>query len=114
MGWFDRLRPRRRSPPGLLPETRWLVKQSQDEILVTDPEGNEHALGLADLTDVAIETNDNGPWGADVWWLLFGEDDRLATTFPQGATGDSECVGRLVAPPGFDHAPRPALRRPGA
>jgi hypothetical protein len=50
-----------------------------------------------------IETNDSGPFGADIWWLLFGADDRLACAFPQGAAGEKAAVDRLLGLPGFDH-----------
>ena len=55
-----------------------------------------------------IETNDSGPFGADVWWLLFGADDRIAVAFPQGATGE-QAGDRLadraagLRPRGDDH-----------
>jgi hypothetical protein len=39
---------------------------------------------------VAIETNDSGPWGADVWWLIEGSQARC--TYPGGATGDIEAL----------------------
>jgi hypothetical protein len=44
------------------------------------------------MAGVAFETNDTGPWGADVWWLLFGSDEQLAGVFPQGATGESSAL----------------------
>ena len=40
---------------------------------------------------------------ADVWWLLFGADDRIAVAFPQGASGEQEAIDWLIALPGFDH-----------
>jgi hypothetical protein len=39
---------------------------------------------------VAIETNDSGPWGADVWWLIEGNQSRCA--YPGGATGDIDAL----------------------
>jgi len=56
-----------------------------------------------DLSGVAIQTNDTGPWGADVWWLLFGCNDQLSCAFPQGATGESALIDYLFALPSFDH-----------
>jgi hypothetical protein len=55
------------------------------------------------MAGVAFETNDTGPWGADVWWLLFGSDEQLAGVFPQGATGESSALDYLMILPGFDH-----------
>jgi len=60
-------------------------------------------LRKIDLGGVIIETNDSGPWGADVWWLLFGSDDKVAVAFPQGASGEKAVVDYLIALPGFDH-----------
>jgi hypothetical protein len=44
---------------------------------------------------VVIETNDSGPWGADVWWLLEGEGTRCV--YPHGATGDPEVLEEYMA-----------------
>ena len=60
-------------------------------------------LALAELNGVMIETNDSGPFGADVWWLLFGADDRVAVAFPQGAAGEQAAIDWLAGLPGFDH-----------
>ena len=99
-GWLGKLRRRR---PGLWPESTWRVALSESDIRVTDGEGRESGLAKAALCGVVIETNDSGPWGADVWWLLFGADDMLACAYPQGATGEAEALAYLVALPGFDH-----------
>ena len=86
-GWF-----RKRTAPLQL-EASWIVAIEPAHIQVTDHEGHIEKLAKADLVGVAIETNDSGPWGADVWWLLFGTSDRLVCSFPQGATGESEALG---------------------
>lgn len=70
---------------------------------MTDEAGETRAVAKADLSGVAIETNDSGPWGADVWWLLFGAGDGLACASPMGATGEDSAVNHLAALPGFDH-----------
>ena len=56
-----------------------------------------------DLTSVAIETNDTGPGGADVWWLLF-RTGQTACAFPQGATGETVVLKLLMALPEFDQS----------
>lgn len=86
------------------PEARWTVTLGNGHVQVTDDRGEVKRLAMADLRCVAIETNDSGPWGADVWWLLFGADDRVACLYPQGATGDSAMLDYLCALPGFDFA----------
>jgi predicted tellurium resistance membrane protein TerC len=85
------------------PEARWTVALDEAAIHVTDPAGETAVLARADLSGVALETNDSGPWGADVWWLLFGADETVACAFPQGAGGEDALVAMLVALPGFDH-----------
>jgi hypothetical protein len=84
-------------------EASWTVDAVEGFISVTDPNGETHSVALAELGGVMIETNDSGPFGADVWWLLFGPDDRLACAFPQGASGEKEAVDLLVSLSGFDH-----------
>jgi hypothetical protein len=87
----------------LSPEKKWHVAIKGDLIGVTDDAGEGRSIALALLSGVAIETNDSGPWGADLWWLLFDKDDHLACQFPQGATGEQSVVDQLMALPGFDH-----------
>jgi hypothetical protein len=84
-------------------EADYIVGVEGDGISVADPNGEEKALPLAELSGVMIETNDSGPFGSDVWWLLFGADDRIAVTFPQGSTGEKAVIDWLIALPGFDH-----------
>lgn len=96
-GWWKK----RESP---FPEKKWHVTIEGDRIRVIDDAGESRSIALALLSGVAIETNDSGPWGADLWWLLFDEDDQLACAFPQGTTGEQCVVDRLMALPGFNHA----------
>jgi len=96
-GWF------RKKPVRLEPEGKWNLGLDAEAISVTDADGQVKSLALSNLAGVIIETNDSGPWGADVWWLLFGKDDRLACAFPQGATGEEAVVDYLSALPAFDH-----------
>ncbi|MFD2578104.1 hypothetical protein ACFSTD_04640 [Novosphingobium colocasiae] len=42
--------------------------------------------------------------GADLWWLLYSADKKLACAFPQGAAGETAMIEFLFALPGFDHA----------
>ncbi|MGE3692336.1 MAG: hypothetical protein AB7F98_13250 [Novosphingobium sp.] len=88
----------------LYPEARWQVVIDADTIRVIDADGNDRSVSKADISGVAIETNDSGPWGADVWWLIFGCDDSLACAYPQGATGEQAALDYLMALTGFDHS----------
>lgn len=97
-GWF------KKKPRSLQPESKWVITIDRGRITVRDEGGETRSVAKDDLFGVAIETNDSGPWGADVWWLLFDRDDRLACAFPQGATGEDAAIGYISALPAFDHA----------
>lgn len=98
LGWFKK-RPRQ-----LEPEHKWVVSVDDDLISVCDQSGLTKSVAKGDLSRVAIETNDSGPWGADVWWLLFDGCDQLICAFPQGATGEGAVVEYVCALPAFDYA----------
>jgi len=93
----------KKKPARLEPESRWVVTVEGDRINVRDEAGRIKYVATGDLSGVVVETNDTGPWGADVWWLLFDASDRVACAFPQGATGEKGVVDYLSALPGFDH-----------
>jgi hypothetical protein len=97
-GWLKR----KRQPARLDPESRWIVEADEHRIIVTDPAGETSSVEEGDLCAIAIETNDSGPWGADLWWLLFGAE-TLACAFPQGATGEQKMIDYLTALPSFNH-----------
>ena len=86
------------------PEAQFIVSFDGIEFLLRNPEGAVHCLKLADLGAVIVETNDTGPWGMDVWWVLLNQDGKLGLLYPQGATGESLVMDRLMALPGFDTA----------
>ena len=98
-GWLKKATPVR-----LEPEASWTVIVQDGAFKVTDHKGTMSVLPTDDLSGVAIETNDTGPWGTDVWWLLFGDRDQLACGFPQGATGEQEVIDYLMKLTGFDHS----------
>lgn len=71
---------------GLYPECLYHVSVENDVIQVKSPEGSVAAIAKNDIRELAIETNDSGPWDTDVWWEIktLSSDFR----FPQGATGE--------------------------
>ncbi|MGR4867143.1 hypothetical protein [Caulobacter sp. LARHSG274] len=95
---FGGLAPRRQAEP----EAAYIVSFDGTVIAVSDPDKQMHQLPISDLRGVIIETDDSGPWGADLWWLLFGADDRVAVAFPNGATDEQVVIDRLMELPGFD------------
>ena len=76
----------------LMIERAIVVRCDDDGIAAAYPDGLEK-IAWNDVDVVAIETNDSGPWGADVWWLLEGADKRCA--YPQCATGDDAALAEF-------------------
>ena len=99
MGLLDFLT--RKSKP-LQPEAAWRVDLTADAINVTDHTGKVRSVARNSLSGILIETNDSGPWGADVWWLMFDADDKMACAFPQGATGEKFAIDYFTQLEGFD------------
>jgi hypothetical protein len=91
VAWLKQKRQQRRD--ALMFERHVIVEHDEIGVRVAHPDGDPQAMNWSDLRVVAIETNDSGPWGADLWWLLEGEDRRIA--YPQGATGESAMLGVL-------------------
>lgn len=98
-GWL-----RRKAPPP--PESLWTVTVDDARISVRDPDGTVNSVSRAALSAIIIETNGSGPWGIDLWWLMFGDDGELACAVPGGATGETILADFASALPGFSHAQR--------
>ena len=81
----------------------WSVEASDDRIAAVDPDGQLATIAMSDLGRVFIETNDSGPFGEDVWWLLLGRNERVAVRFPQSADGEHAAVEALLKLPGFNY-----------
>lgn len=59
-------------------------------------------MRMIDVAAVYVETNENGPWGVDVWWLLNDGAGQTRVAFPQMATGEDAALKRLSQLPGFE------------
>lgn len=98
--WWRAKREARRS--ALMPESKVLVTFDGALASAIFPSGETQSIAWKDVSCIAIETNDRGPLGADVWWLLEGTGGRVA--YPQGATGGSEMLKHFSDRfPEFDH-----------
>ena len=98
--WWNARKAARRD--ALMVERHVVVRFDDWGVGVVTPAGEAHRIAWKAVEAVAIETNDGGPWDADVWWVLEGEGTRVA--WPQGATGDEEMLSELPKRfPGFDH-----------
>jgi hypothetical protein len=95
----ERYSPEPRAP--LEPESRFVVRLSDSEVVCERPDGKVERVGWADLQKVEVVTTGDGPFAPDVFWVLHGTDGGCA--IPQGATGDSQLLERLQALPGFDN-----------
>ena len=95
--WKDKRQKRRNA---LMLERQVVVSYNDSLVSATFPSGDTQSIAWSDVDCLAIETNDSGPWGADVWWLL--ESATIRVAYPQGATGDSEmCEQFSIRFPGF-------------
>ncbi|HEX8402709.1 MAG TPA: hypothetical protein VF628_13525 [Allosphingosinicella sp.] len=84
-------------------EPRFVVEvTADDEIVCRASKQAEQRIKMADVGAVYVETNDSGPWGADVWWLLNDIAGETKVAFPQMATGEDEALDRLRLLPGFE------------
>lgn len=86
----------------LEPESQIKVRFDEEGVLCTRPGGAREFVSWRDLGAVIIETNDTGPFGTDVFWLLLGEGGKSGCVIPQGADGETELLDRLQKLPGFD------------
>lgn len=89
-------------------EADFVVSFVEGEIVVQHPQGTIEQVKLDELQAVLIETNDSGPWGSDLWWILVGtpgegEGSHHGCMFPGGASGETEILDVLQALPGFDN-----------
>ncbi|HEX5725013.1 MAG TPA: hypothetical protein VFX98_06080 [Longimicrobiaceae bacterium] len=83
------------------PEESVVITVEGDRFTIAYPNGRTESGALSSVTDVAIETNDTGPFGSDVIWHL-NVDGRLVS-YAQGATGEGALLEALQRLPGFDN-----------
>lgn len=85
------------------PEAAYIVEvTADDEIVCRAATQADQRIRIADIASIYVETNDSGPWGADVWWLLNDDTGETRVAFPQLATGEAVVLERLKQIPGFE------------
>ena len=85
------------------PEAAYEVELTADDMIVCSARRqDDQRIKMSDLGAVYVETDDNGPWGADVWWLLNDRSGETKVAFPQGAVGEDAVLARLRLLPGFE------------
>ena len=87
---------------GLMPESGFIVRLSDAEVVCERPDGKVERIQWSDLQKVEVITTSDGPFAPDVFWLLDGTAEGCAV--PSGATGEKELLERLQALPGFDNS----------
>ena len=103
LDWLKRMFSPGNVPSRLQPESQYVITVNENEVRCQRPSGETESVTWDDLDAVIVETNDTGPWGADVLWLLFGKNGSSGCVIPQGATGEQTLLNKLQSLPGFDN-----------
>lgn len=80
----------------------WTVHVTDSAIITADGLGTVRELPLKDFRAVVVATDDSGPWGDDVMYLLFGKGPEVHSLFPLEAQGCQAFVDWLSGRPGYD------------
>ncbi len=102
MGLFSKLKDK--FFPGqsnLAPESDWIVTVTDNSIDTIDPKKVSSSILISEMEDVLIATNDSGPIGTDLWWILRGNGKVVIV--PGGATGEKEMLNKLQQLPDFNN-----------
>ena len=83
------------------PPKNFAVILIDDEIRNETPKGKIERIRVTDVSRVLVITNDSGPWGEDVWFVLEDKSGK-SLAFPLGATGYELVLDRLQLLPGFE------------
>lgn len=78
------------------------VQVEGDTVMVVRPDHTAYSINLKKVTQVFVETNEGGPWGLDVWFVLLDETSGNAVTYPLGAVGEDAVLERLLKFDGFE------------
>lgn len=81
---------------------QWSVSLDGDDIVTSDGQGNERKMALRDLSRVVVATDDSGPWGADVVFLLYSSGSDPKCLFPLEANGQDGFITWLESQPGYN------------
>ncbi|MBO9526882.1 MAG: hypothetical protein J7517_12230 [Sphingobium yanoikuyae] len=83
------------------PVSSWMVTISGEAIVTTDGQGTERQLPIVDLKRVVVATDDSGPWGDDVVFLLYSDGSEPVGIFPLEADGCQDFVDWLSTLDGY-------------
>lgn len=89
--WFASMRESREV--ALWPERAVKVVVSETGISSSYPSGESQFIAWQDVSRILVKTNDSGPGGANIWWVLKGE--KSSCEFPQGSTGEDAALSEV-------------------
>lgn len=79
----------------------WSVVVSRTNIITTDGTGERRVVAISDLSSIVVATDDSGPWGDDVVFILYGSGGQPLSIFPSDARGSEEFVAWMATTPGY-------------
>ena len=83
-------------------ESEYRISVSDGQIIVLDPSGRVSKIDIDQLEEVYVETNDSGPSGIDVWFVLVDADGKDRCIFPLGCTNQDAALDLLNRLEGFE------------
>ena len=86
---------------GAEPQSPWSVVVGDEVIRTSDGQGTSRELPVAELSSVVVATDDSGPWGDDVVFLLYTDASEPVGLFPLEAKGCQDFVGWMSGQPGY-------------
>ncbi len=84
------------------PLAKWSVRIEGGCIVTSDGSETTHRLPVTALKKVIVQTDDSGPWGADVLYFLFTSGAEPDAVFPLEAQGCQKFVEWLSTLPGYN------------
>src|SRR5688572_14627335 len=82
------------------PESRFIVRLSEEAVSCERPDGKVERVSWNDLQRVEILSTADGPFLPNAFWVLTGTDSGCV--IPWGATGNVALLERLQRLPRFD------------
>ena len=79
----------------------WTVAVVGDVILTRDGLGAERRLPARDLRTVVVATDESGPQGVDVAFLLYAAGREPVGVFPLEAAGTQDFLAWMAKRPGY-------------
>lgn len=79
----------------------WSVAVSGANIITTDGAGERRVVAISDLSSIVVATDDSGPWGDDVVFILYGSGGQPLSIFPSDALGNEGFVAWMATTPGY-------------